>query len=263
MKKVMISLVVVLALCGVSRAAEIVTPEAGFPERTPQISRDICALQYANFCSGWVYTWTGYKGAEFAELPFLQRPPAKIGVCFDLDDCSLGCENCVELEGLSWAWKRFTSYGRIDVEIYCADEDCCPVGPPVAGIYDFHVEEATAWQNLPFGALELPCETCKFIAMATVKTPADCVPYSDANDKNVDNGCEPAWRCSGHSFVYRCMTDYCGVLGTPDPLRLDAYGVCSPDDAFACEWICFAYISCEESVATEQSTWSQIKSFYR
>ena len=259
MKKAMISLLLVLVLAGSSAADSPDNPEYGLTVPSGQTaSANECKLGYFNLCSGWVYWWTSFNGTAWADL----QTPAKVGVCFDLDDCEDGCTNCKRLGGLLWAWNRFTCYGRIDVEIYCADESSCPVGSPLAGFYDYSVNLANAFQYFPLGDVELPCDGCKFVAIATVKTPGDCAPYSDANDRNRTAACESPWRCSGHSYVYRSAVDYCTVQGSPEPLTIEYDGACD-DDTFHSEFIVYAYVGCSGLLATEKNTWSELKKFYR
>ncbi len=259
MRKATISLFLVLVLAGPGLAGPLVNPEHGLTVPTGQTAEDECKLGYFNLCSGWVYWYTGYNGIDWLDLEL----PAQIGICFDLDDCADGCVDCHNLGGILWAWKRFSSYGRIDVEIYCADESGCPVGSPLAGFYEYHVDPANAFQYFAFGDLELPCDGCKFIAIATNKTPGHCAPYADANDRNRTNGCETEWRCSGHSYIYRSSIDYCQAKGSPEELTMEYEGACGSNNRFYSEWIAYAYVGCRGALATEKNTWSELKKLYR
>ena len=262
MRKAMTLLFLIPALAGTSSADPLsyhIHAEYGLTAPTGQTAEDECKLGYFDICSGWVYWWAGYNGTPWIDL----ETPAKVGVCFDLSDCADGCEDCNSLGGILWAWNRLTCYGRIDVEFYCADETCCPVGSPLAGFYDYHVDPADPFQYFSLGDLELPCDDCKFVAIASVKTPRDCAPYCDANDHNRGSGCETEWRCSGHSYIYRSTLDYCQARGFPEPLTIDYEGACGGENRFYAEWIAYAYIGCSGALATEKNTWSELKKFYR
>jgi len=258
MRTSLFTMVLVLALAGSVYAADIRHAESGFYDSLGRVAVANCDLSYHDICSAWVYTWTGYNDIPFA-------PGAKVGVCYDMTDCSLGCQECQNLEGVKMGWKRFTPYGRIDLEIFCAAQDCCPVGPPIGGVYNYHLDPFQSFQYIDFDGLPLHCVDCKFIVMATILTPQDCAPYSDANDKNVESGCEPQWRCAGHSYCYVNEIDYCYAHGYPGRMLVEDPDACPGTGlgGFYVEWLCFAYIDCRGPTATEERTWSEIKAFYR
>ncbi|MCK4548237.1 MAG: hypothetical protein KAW17_12450, partial [Candidatus Eisenbacteria sp.] len=210
-----------------------------------------------------VSAWTGYNGTEWIDLEGQGLAPARIGVCYDLNDCDLPCGECQNLTGVWFAFSRLSEFGVVDLEIYCANENCCPVGAPLGGFYDYHVAKDQAWKYFPFDGLRLDCVDCKFIVMVTVKTPEHCVPLSDANDLNRLDGCEIEWRCAGHSYCYRSLVDYCDVYGYPGRMLVGYSGACPPDDGFHVEWLSHAYISCGGTTATEKTSWSEIKALYK
>jgi hypothetical protein len=263
MKRIVVLALLATATAHTVHAGEIRTAESGFAVPVHPTSVDICKFGYFDVCSGWVYWWTGFNGVEWTDLEGMGRVPARVGVCFDLEECEGGCEGCRNLEAIVWAWRRFTPYGRIDVEIYSADENGCPLGGPIAGFYDYLLDMANAFHTFPFDGIELRSGECRFAALATVKTPAHSAPYSDANDYNREAPCEGQWRCAGHSYVYRSAIDYCAEYGHPAPLTVERDGACPPHDAFFSEWIVFAYVGCYGPTATEESTWSGMKKLYR
>jgi hypothetical protein len=236
----------------------------------------ICYVAYYNICSGWVLYWTGFCYGMFADAPL----PPQYGMCFDLDSCNGGP---FALEDLWWACKRFTSYGDVDIEIYCADGICSPVGPPLAGIYHYVPDVATAWQHFIFGSLDLTdCHDAdkRMIAMVTDNGFGQhTAPYTDINALNIEAGCETEWRCICHTFVYRNVVDYCSVYGEPAVMLVSGenYGCVPwptvPPGCFCPERLCFVactemvtdgYFSCLDGpTEVEETSWSAVKSLYR
>lgn len=247
------------------------------PQKAARATQDAYELTYCNFCSGWIYYWGGYCGTDFPACPNEPLPSAQIGVCYDLTDFAQYCCAPVNLDQVIWAWKRYCPHGMIDVEVYNADDDCCPAGPPLAGIYDFWVNVADPWQYLDFGGMEIAPPSGKFIVMATIPYPWACAPYSDINVFNIEEGCETEWRCTGHSYVFRNAVTYCDVYGTPGALWASYtaagctnYPVIPPgchneyhDTGFFSEWLCYIAVQCLGPSRTEEESWSKVKSLYR
>jgi hypothetical protein len=263
MRTLWIAAVIVLglaapALAGDGRPMEAVT----FSAPGSHAAAQGCRLGYFDLCSGWVSWWTGFNGTDWAALVESQLPPPRAGVCFDLGGCDDGCADCKSLDGVLWAWKRFSTYGRIDVEVYCADQSGCPVGQALGGFYDYHLDPSSAFQYFSFDGLDLPTESCKFAVIATMKTPGACAPYSDMNDANRYYECEGAWRCSGHSYIYRSAADYCST-GHPAALVVEREGACPGIGGFHAEFIVYAYLGCGPSVSTEKTSWSGVKKLFR
>jgi hypothetical protein len=272
-------LLVVLA-AGVVSAGPLPVAEYGtVSPRQPVQRQDVCHLSYYNICSGWVLPWGGYCYGPFGQEAPL---PPKYGTCFDLAGCPGQCRN---LEDVWWACARYHYWGSVDVEVYCADENACPQGAPLAGIYGYHAYYPSDWQHFRFHGLPLcGCDGAaadRFIIMITQDCtgPWGChvLPYSDAPWLNVQGGCEPEWRCSGHSYVYQSWVSYCNANGAPGPLWLPdpSYGctdppvlppACIPDPYEAgvfCEWLIDCYVSCQGPTATEKTSWSGVKAMYR
>ena len=268
----------ILAVQGPLQAVPFAHSEYGaVPIRESSPADDACRVAYYNYCGGWVWYWTGYCGLEFEYCP---RDP-RLGTCFDLSGCPTGCRH---LTDVWWACKHLTLRGGVDVEIYCASFERCPIGPPLAGIYGF-APSGNVWQHMHFDNLELcPCEEAgsgKFIVMLTLIRGlvygAGFTCYSDMNDVNIAAGCESEWRCTGHSFFYRNHADYCAAYGEPCPLWIDGptFGctnapaipaVCYGRDyetGYYSEFLIDCYISCQGPTATHEESWSNVKDLYR
>jgi hypothetical protein len=264
------TLVVVLTLVAPASAASAprwTTSHAAVPAREALQRDGQYHLKYYDDCSDWTWEWW-----------FLIWDPVRYGTCFDLGGCPGECRH---LEDVWYACQRTGHWpGLIDIEVYCADGNSCPVGPPLAGVYGYepfwHV-----WQHFSFNGLPLcPCEETasgKFIVMVTDYLAGwETSPLSDCNARNIEHGCESEWRCSGHSFVYSCLVSYCDVYGVPGPLWVSGpnygctnYPTTPPgfhdwyDTGFYCEWLIDCYVSCQGPTQTEKTTWSGVKAMYR
>jgi hypothetical protein len=275
-------ILVSVALVLLSAASGYSVPTVGLehgavPQRDYRSTEDQCHLRYYNMCSGWVFSWNAYCYGHFEDAPF----PPMYGTCFDLSECPGDCRH---LEDVWWACRYLHYWGCADIEVYCADEDCCPVGSPLAGIYEYF-PDIPAWQHLNFGGLPLcSCEESgsgKFIIMITqdIQGPWGIAfkPYSDVNSFNINAGCESECRCAGHSYVYRNLVSYCEAYGAPGALWATGpnygctnYPLVPPgchnsycDTGFFTEWLIDCYISCLGATATEEESWSKVKTLYR
>jgi hypothetical protein len=275
-RRLLIPTLLVFLLAGMAGAVPFPTAEYGtVPVREYSPAQDECYLGYYNICSGWVYYWTGY-----CYMMFCDAPNAMYGTCFDLQDCPGDCRH---LTDIWWAVKRFNSRGTVNVELYCASEYCCPIGPPLWGIYDYVANISTAWQHFVFDGLPLcVCEdggAGKFIFMVTdLAYGCTTAPYSDINHLNIEIGCETEWRCGGtHSFIYRNAVVYCDVYGQPGPMWVSGpdYG-CTNFPAippgchdyfyingFFTEFLVDCYISCQGATETEDDSWGEVKRLYK
>lgn len=278
MRTILFSAALILVFVASALATPFYTMQFGaVPPRALDPDRQVCHLAYFNFCSNWTLAWEGYCGTLFSDAV----SPPQWGVCFDLSDCPVGFRGVYDVW---WAWECLQSYGNLDIEIYCADEACCPVGSPIAGMYGYSIKCTTYWNHIDFGG----AETCgcddtggKFIILFTDNGFAQySFPLSDNNALNIDDGCETEWRCTGHSFVYRNAMDYCAVYGEPALLWISnpAYYCTNtpqiPDGCFnydfrydrpgvPAEWITDAYVHEIGGSAVEESSWTGIKAQYR
>jgi hypothetical protein len=273
MKKILLSTVLVLAFAATSYAIPVRTAEMGqVPARDYSPAQDVCYIGYYNFCSGWVFYWSGYCYCLWGDTGL----EPKYGTCFDLADCP---DDCRHLLDFWWGCKRFTTYGDVTLEVFCG-QDCCPVGAPLAVFPHYNPDVSTAWQYFFVG--DVPVCECdaggQIIVMVTdhgmgVHTSA----YSDINSANIDAACELEWRCSGHSFVYQNCVDYCATYGAPGPMWVSGatYG-CTNYPAippgchnylyptgFFTEFLIDVYISCLGATATDDNSWSEIKALYK
>ena len=236
---------------------------------------DQCHLRYYNVCSGWTWTWMQYC---YGYWPGNPDALPSYGTCFDLADCYA---ECAHLTDVWWACESLSWWGNVDVEIFHADANGCPIGTPLAGIYGYW-PRGSGWHRLSFQDLPL-CgtaqgETPGFIVMITDYTAGEWTyPYSDHNEGNVISGCESSWRCTGHSYVYHSQVSYCETYGEPAPLWVGwGSGGCTnipdippgchsfySDTGYFSEWLIDCYVSCLGATETEEGSWSQIKAMYR
>jgi hypothetical protein len=268
-----LSVVFVLSICSSSHAVPFATAEYGtvpHQEYNPYPFEQV--LNYYNFCSEWVLYWTGYCN----EL-FVDNLPVQYGVCFDMDDYSWECGH---LTDTWWAMKRHSArYAVMDIEVYCADEGCGPVGQPLAGVYGYVPDASTPWQHISWGLV--PVCVCwggdNFCVLITDYTAGiHSSPYTDHASLNVGTGCQD-WRCSGHSYVYRNAISYCDWYGTPGPMWMSGanFGCTNyppipagchnynyPTGVFL-ELLMDCYVVCFGGSATEKQSWSEIKALYR
>jgi hypothetical protein len=282
MKKILLCTVLILAFAAASYAVPVRTAEKGdVAQRTLSPAQDLCILSYYNFCSGWVFYWSGYCYGTFTELTVAPQ----YGTVFDLADCP---DDCRHLTEVWWAAKRFTGYGIADIEVFCASECGCPIGQPLAGVYGYSVGTVGAWKQFVFPELPLcPCELTsgKFLVrvtdQGTLENPLDFgshfSPYSDIESLNIDAGCQLDWDCVGHSFCFRSAVSYCDQYGVPGPMWVSGpYGCYNiPTVPPGChdylgygagmftEWLMDAYIACLGPTATEKGSWSDIKALYK
>jgi hypothetical protein len=260
MKKILLSTVLMLAFAVSSYAVPVRTAEEANLDRIYSPAQEnICNIVYYNYCSGWVYYWTGWTAG------------ATMGVCFDLGDCADCFGACDGLMDIWWGWKRITTYGHVDVEVFCADDNCCPTGNPLAGFYYVPVSES-AWTHFTFDPpLDITGCAGMLIVQGRLLEPDMTVNYTDCNDCNInmsDPPCQtdPVWDCVAHSFIFADAVDYCGVYGTPAVFFITYPGTqCTwyGYSGFVADLLCDIYLMCEFPSATEDATWSEIKSLYK
>lgn len=274
MKKILLSTILILAFAVSAYAVPVRTAEKGTVEqRSFSPAQETCYIGYYNFCSGWVFYWDGYCGNDWLAAP----APPSYGVVFDLADCA---DDCRHMTHFYWACKRFTTYGLVDVEVFCASACGCPLGEPLIGFYGYNPVFTTAWQLFVTDEMALcPCDpTGKFVILVTDHGyGAHTSPYSDIEAWNIDAGCELEWNCVGHSFNFSNAMSYCDVYGMPGALWIsgpygcynvptipvgchDVYGYGA---GFFSEFLMDVYVACLGPTATENNSWSEIKSLYR
>ncbi len=276
-KSVLISCLLLLALCTSAYAIPMKTAEHGtVPMRDRAAAQDGCLLSYYNFCSGWVFYWTAYCYGNFTDLTL----PPRYGTVFDLSDCP---GNCRHLTDIWWACKRFANRGYVDVEVYCANENRCPIGPPILGWYGYTPPMTNPWQHFVVDPVPLcVCEESGSGKFAVIVTDFGFgtinAPYSDIESMNIDVGCQADWNCVGHSYCFRCLVNYCDVYGMPGPMWVSGadYGCTNvPTVPPGChdyqgygtgmftEFLIDVYIACQGPTAAENDSWTDIKGLYR
>jgi hypothetical protein len=123
--------------------------DARTADRDAEIAREgaggaaaFCSIIYYNFCSGWIWIWSGWDGANWTAGD-------EIGVVFDLAaECDkLPGEHCTNTI-FYWYW-RFTqpTYWPITYYLYEADATGCKLGPPVGSRTD--LDPLERWNIFP------------------------------------------------------------------------------------------------------------------
>jgi hypothetical protein len=258
MKKILFSTILILAFAATSYAIPATRTAVQLEQSEYTAAQEICHLAYYNYCSGWVWHFSGWG------------TPAKVGVCFDLNDC-ICCETCRDLGMTRFYWYRVTPYGYADMEVFCADDYCCPVGGPLAGYYHVWLDPslATWWVYSDFSGVSLAnCPNCRFILMGTFDG-AHTDIFTDADPLNFDAGCStpPLWNCTPHSYIYLDVHDYCAEFGSPAAFFMtDSRSDCPTYYGYVgyfADFLCWADITCTGPSATDQNSWSEIKALYR
>jgi len=267
MKRTIMLSVLIVMLSSVAGAVPVKTAEYGqVTPRSFSPAQDQCVLMYHNFCSHWVYYWSG------------GWPDAKVGVCFDLNDCdcSQASDLCRALGVGYWGMRRMSVWGWADFDIYCADVNCCPCGPPLASARAVPIMSlwtGVNWSGVNLNSCEPGCVPSRFISMCTVTSPNDNAPYHDADNLNWDRGCGDTWTCIPHSYVYLAYDtdddvwiDYCAETGYPGNMfYADSRSYCQTQFGvgFYHNWLVYMYIDCTGASATEGHSWSEIKALYK
>jgi hypothetical protein len=220
MIRLLLTATLVIAASAAAWATPWYTAEYGtVPDRNHVPPSYCCHVEYYDLCSSWVWYWTGYCGGAFAD-----NLPVKYGVCFDLDDCGGVCNMLVDLW---WATKSFSSYGRMDVEVYCTNEGGAPIGRPLTGVYGYVPDRHTPWQHLQQNGPVFACMGHWAVVFTDWTAGVATAPYSECVPMNVATGCAD-WRCTGHSFILKNVMDYAPYYGVPAPLWVsDVEGGCS------------------------------------
>jgi hypothetical protein len=246
-----------------------------------------CALQYYYYIPCPTYNWFAYfSGCGINE---------GIGAWFQVGDISMGghaaCDpvNCHALE--QFRILDFSGYGTvypglftIRFDIYCCDEDGCPIGPPLwtSGPWETH----WAWNYIP---VDPPLSICE---CSVDPGPPPSGPRILIISTSIGTLCTyPAW---GFDYIGRAVEQGCEMIDIggrpalyPRPfvsyyptIHSGWYGsnfqYCPPlwlcgdhDDIPGCTQFGFMelawtiYLSCSGPTAAEPSTWGNIKAMYR
>jgi len=246
-----------------------------------------CALQYYYYIPCPTYTWFwAFSGFD---------PGDVWGVWFRVGDISMGghetCDpvNCHALE--QFRILDFSGYGTvypglwtIRFDVYCCDEDGCPVGPSLwtSGPWETHY----AWNYIP---VDPPLSICE--CSVDPGPPPSGPRILIACTKIGMNGGYPAWGLDNISthletgcemidlsgrpalyprpYVSHYATIHSGYYG-PDFMYCPALSVGDGRDTTrdlsqfgAIELAWTIYLICSGPSATEPSTWGNIKAMYR
>jgi len=197
-----------------------------------------CSIVYYNLCSGWLWVWSGWA------------PGDEAGVCFDLPtDCGkLPGETCANT-GFWWYW-RYTAPGygfTVSYDLYDLDASCCKVAN-VGGLAN--QDPVERW-NYYAGLGTVTTDNAGLVATFDVGT----LPYlgTDNNPKNFGApvAC-PGYAPDGmHSFYFGGpATQYCPPLYLADGLG-------------NVQILMDAGFDCQGGTATEDASWSGVKSLFR
>ncbi len=279
MKKILLCAFLVLAFAATSFAIPVRTQDFQAPQKEMRAAEEDCWLYYYNRCTSWMWGWGGYCYFGWVDAYTVNGMNPAYGTCFDLADCP---NDCRHLTDVCFGCFFANSYGVNDVEIYCANECCAPVGEPLGGVYGTPTNPLTYWHYFNFGELALcPCDELfgKFVVVVTDMDPLSGanVPLSENFAQDMAAGCM-VWDCfDHHSFVFVNGYDYVLNYGMPCPFWVSGPGYgCTNYPTIPpgchnyfystggpCEWLIDAYITCLGPTATESSSWSEIKSLYR
>jgi len=272
----------------------LTAPAYGFEKKAFKMREDFgaaslsdCALQYYYYCPcptyGWFWSFTG------------QSSPDVFAAWFQVGDISMGgyaaCDpvNCHALE--QFRILDFSGYGtaypglftqRFDV--YCCDEDGCPVGPSLwtSGPWEFHY----AWNYIP---VDPPLSICDcsvdpgpppsgpriLIASTAIGTDGGYPAWGFDNiSTGLEQGCEmidiggwPALYPRPYNSHYATLhSGYYGPDFMYSPPQRFCDGRDTTRDCSQFGFIEFAwtiYLICSGPTATVPTTWGNIKSMYR
>jgi hypothetical protein len=198
-----------------------------------------CSVAYYNFCTGWIWCWSGWS------------PNDMFGTCFTTC-CNPALGETTTLTA-SWAYACTgspTGYGFTGaMEVWGTDGACCPTAP----LFSQPLLVASGWNGLGWG-VSVPDQ---FIMMY-VCSPATGDPFAMATD-------HPAAGPTGPQACGYCYpsprTTFSFYYGTPTTILCPG----SPLDDGICyaELVFDVALDCIEGVSVEDSSWGTIKGLYR
>ncbi|NNE08572.1 MAG: hypothetical protein HKN20_08420 [Gemmatimonadetes bacterium] len=240
MKKLLLVSLLSLAIAAVAMA-DVPNRPYQADQETAQLAAgggsNACTIVYYNFCSGWIWLYSGFAQGDEA------------AVVYDLAaDCSGG--PCCHTGGF-WYWRYTTpGYGfTVSYDLY--DVDCntyCRVGASLGSLAG--QDPVERWNFVP----GLGCATSDCVAVVATFDKGT-LPYiaTDNNESNAVGGpaCAGVGVGLGSSVFYGNpgATAYC-----PPQAFADALG---PVDIAA-----VAFFDCQKT-ATEDASWSDVKGLFR
>lgn len=209
---------------------EAIAPHGG------QGARDFCSVVYYDYCSGWIWIYSGWAADDRA------------GVVFDLPtDCGFLSGASVWNTHFWWYW-RYTQPNRgfsVSYDLYEVDGNGCLIEPPVGSLD--HYEPVERWNRMDgLGSVS----TSKAALVATWDSGA--LPYF-VTDNNGKNYAAPG-ACPGFAVrpphTYRFgdgTTTYC-----PPVYFADGWGPVQ----------CLMDAGWDAPTGTEAASWSAIKKMF-
>lgn len=201
-----------------------------------------CSVSYYNYCTGWVWVWSGWS------------PGDRYGVCFT-NCCAAGpylvgswlTETGIYISTASPAGYGFTGV----VDLWNADVDNCPTGAAIASQSHLH---ASGWNVIDFGGMAQSVPS-KFVITYTAG--------SGSGDPHAIYSDHPAAGPTGPQACGYCYpsprTTYTYWYGTPTTVICPGSplsdGVCN------IEWLWYCYLDCVTPV--ESTSWGRVKGLYR
>jgi len=193
-----------------------------------------CTVQYYNFCTGWIWIWSGWS------------PNDVLGTCF---------ENCCAgggAVGTSWVYAGSgapSGYGYTGtIGLYDADANCCPG----AALAETPFLPLSGWNGFAWGV----SVTGDFVVAAAVG-PASGNPASFGTDHPAagPTGPQACGACYPTTRVARSA--YYGSFATPlCPGSPFNDGVCDAELLMDVDMVC-------EPVSVEDSSFGKVKGLYR
>jgi hypothetical protein len=196
-----------------------------------------CTIMYYNICTDWAWAWGGWS------------PNAVLGVCYET------CCSGPGISGSVLSTQEYLFYGAPcgrgftgTIDIWTADENCCPATLLASQPYDFFA----GWNTRSWELAGVPAEFLVTITLgpgyASPVTFASDHPAAGPTGPQACGTCYQLNRLS-HSYDFGTAT----TLLCPGEKLND--GVCDV------EWLWDVTMACEVSVET--SSWARTKALYR
>jgi hypothetical protein len=198
-----------------------------------------CYIIYYNFCTGWVWVWSGWTPGDI------------LGVCVN-SCCPAGTASSLDV---SWHFIRTGSpagYGFTgQAQVSAANASCCPTGAPIASQTFLPV---AGWNGYLWGA-SVPSTFVVTVSTGPGAVPANPMALDTEHAAAGPTGpaacgfCWPVGRVN-HSFYYGTAT---APLCPGSPFN---DGVCDNELRWEFGLTC-------STISVEESSWGTIKNLYR
>jgi hypothetical protein len=193
-----------------------------------------CSIIYYNFCTGWLWGFTGFAGGD------------RFGVCFE-SCCPTGNQAT-----LATTWHDFRSpvpagYGFTGViDVSAGDANCCPSGAPIAS--QPWLPAANGWNAFNWGVPVPP----RFVVTVTIAA-AGSGPIVVITDHPAAGTTGPV--ACGTCYPLTRVNHSYGYLACPGSIFFND-GVCDAQLVWDAALVC-------DTISVEQETWGGIKNLYR